>query len=329
MECAYCSSHWCSAEANLGEMFVRLLYLAGLAVGVVSLVALLGGSFWAFDLMSHFRVQYFGLLVLSGAILVVLKQRKKAGVLGSFAAFNIFLILPLFTGGGGVHAAASEGMSQRLMSVNLLSSNENTEATFAVVAEANPDVVLFLEVNDWWQSRLNERFASDYPFHDSRPREDNFGMSLYSKRPFEDFEVLHLGDEIPTMRVTFPNQGKPFHLFGVHFLPPMGKRGTAHRDAAFADLPAAISNLPHEIIVVGDLNATPWSYPFRRLLAVTKLQDSSAGFGFQPTWPTFLSVMSIPIDHCLHTSGVQILNRAVGKEMGSDHLPLIVDFQLR
>lgn len=310
-------------------MPVRLVYLGGLAVGLVSLVALLGGSFWAFDLMSHFRVQYLGLLILSGGLLAILKQRKEAGVLASFAAFNIFLILPLFSGGGAPIAAAAEGTSQRLMSLNLLSSNEDSEAVFAVVADANPDILLFLEVNTWWQTRLDAQFDKVYPFRDSRPREDNFGISLYSKVPLEDFEVIHLGDAIPTMRVTFSNHGKPFHLFGVHFLPPMGKRGTARRDAAFADLPAAMSNLPHDILVVGDLNATPWSFPFRRLLADTNLHDSSVGFGFQPTWPTFLPLMSIPIDHCLHTSGVQILNREVGGEMGSDHLPLIVDFQIR
>jgi endonuclease/exonuclease/phosphatase (EEP) superfamily protein YafD len=59
------------------------------------------------------------------------------------------------------------------------------------------------------------------------------------------------------------------------------------------------------------------------------VESACKPYGYQPTWPTFLSVMSIPIDHCLHTSGVQILNREVGREMGSDHLPLIVDFQIR
>jgi endonuclease/exonuclease/phosphatase (EEP) superfamily protein YafD len=310
-------------------MLLRFLYLAGLAVGVVSLAALLGGSFWAFDLMSHFRMQYLGLLILSGGLLAILKQRKEAGILASFALFNIILILPLFTKNGTPIESVDPSNSHRLMSLNLLSSNHESEAVFAVVATAKPDILLFLEVNHWWQTRLDTQFQQDYPFRDARVREDNFGMSLYSKVPLEDFQVLHLGDAIPTMRATFSNHGKPFHLFGVHFLPPMGKHGTARRDAPLADLPAAIADLPHEVLIVGDFNATPWCFPFRRLLATTELEDSSVGFGFQPTWPTFLSVMSIPIDHCLHTGGVEIMNREIGEEMGSDHLPLIVDFRIR
>ena len=57
-------------------MLPRLLYLAGMGVGVVSLLGLLGGSYWAFDLMSHFRLQYLVLLILASLSLLALKHKR-------------------------------------------------------------------------------------------------------------------------------------------------------------------------------------------------------------------------------------------------------------
>jgi endonuclease/exonuclease/phosphatase (EEP) superfamily protein YafD len=36
--------------------------------------------------------------------------------------------------------------------------------------------------------------------------------------------------------------------------------------------------------------------------------------------------MSVPIDHCLVSPEITILDRRLGPAVGSDHYPLIVDF---
>ena len=68
------------------------------------------------------------------------------------------------------------------------------------------------------------------------------------------------------------------------------------------------------------------SYPFRRLLRRTGLENSSQGFGVQPTWPNFNPLLRIPLDHCLHSSDISIVDRQIGEDVSSDHYPLIVDF---
>jgi endonuclease/exonuclease/phosphatase (EEP) superfamily protein YafD len=80
--------------------------------------------------------------------------------------------------------------------------------------------------------------------------------------------------------------------------------------------------------MVGDFNVTPWSPLFADLLRDSGLADSCRGFGWQPTWPTRLPAMfRIPIDHCLHGAGVAIVDRRVGPEIGSDHLPLLLELR--
>jgi endonuclease/exonuclease/phosphatase (EEP) superfamily protein YafD len=93
-----------------------------------------------------------------------------------------------------------------------------------------------------------------------------------------------------------------------------------------ASLTPLVQRLGAPVLLLGDLNASPWSYPFRRLLEGSGLRDGSLGRGFQPTWPTGLWPLLIPLDHSLHSAGIGIQDRIVGPAVGSDHYPVIVDF---
>jgi endonuclease/exonuclease/phosphatase (EEP) superfamily protein YafD len=80
--------------------------------------------------------------------------------------------------------------------------------------------------------------------------------------------------------------------------------------------------------VLGDLNATPWSYYFQRLVRESGLTDSSKGRGIHATWPAGLFPLRIPIDHCLLSPEIGVINKMTGNNVGSDHLPVVVDLQL-
>jgi len=81
-------------------------------------------------------------------------------------------------------------------------------------------------------------------------------------------------------------------------------------------------------VVAGDLNATPWSPIFHRVLDLGRLRDSREGFGLHRTWPSGIhALLRIPIDHVLVGEGVTVLRREVGPHIGSDHRPVIVDLR--
>jgi hypothetical protein len=50
---------------------------------------------------------------------------------------------------------------------------------------------------------------------------------------------------------------------------------------------------------MGDLNVSPFSPHFQALLSGGNLKSAAQGFGWQPTWPTFLPPAGIQIDHAL------------------------------
>ena len=78
------------------------------------------------------------------------------------------------------------------------------------------------------------------------------------------------------------------------------------------------------VIVAGDFNTAPWSSPFRKLLRLTNMRNTNAGYGMQSTWnsnsPTFLRM---PIDHILCSRKFKVTFRKVGGDVGSDHLPVL------
>ncbi|MEM7233873.1 MAG: endonuclease/exonuclease/phosphatase family protein, partial [Planctomycetota bacterium] len=82
-----------------------------------------------------------------------------------------------------------------------------------------------------------------------------------------------------------------------------------------------------QCLLLGDLNTTPFSPYFSKLLDETGLQNSARGFGLQASWPSLLSVLGIPLDHVLHSEDIVVVDRSTRAGAGSDHRAVIVDFQ--
>ena len=68
------------------------------------------------------------------------------------------------------------------------------------------------------------------------------------------------------------------------------------------------------------------SSPFyKNMVKSGKLRNARSGFGILPTWPTFMPLVYIPIDHFLVNKEIGVLKVRTGPKVGSDHLPLITD----
>jgi endonuclease/exonuclease/phosphatase (EEP) superfamily protein YafD len=92
-----------------------------------------------------------------------------------------------------------------------------------------------------------------------------------------------------------------------------------------------LQELPDPKICIGDLNTSSWSPFFQDLAEKTNLKNVREGFGLLPSWPTFMGFgwLMIPIDHCLVSSNIRVVKAQTGGRIGSDHLPLIVELELK
>lgn len=298
---------------------------AAALAGAGTIAGFLGRFAWWLELASHFRVQYFLLLALMAIVLAILRKPAAAGLCAGLAAVNFALIVPLYLGGPPPPPGAATRYRAMLVNVNKQTSG-NENRVLAAVRNHDPDFILFEEVDERWADRLKELWPA-YPYRTVDVRDDCFGIALLSKVPFEKSKIANVGHVgVPSVYGVLKADGTSFTLVGTHPLPPGSAEYAHYRNQQLDELPSFLARFKGPLILLGDLNASPWSPYFRKLIRATGLRDSSRGRGVQPTWPAFAWPMLIPIDHCLHNDGIVILEKEVGEDIGSDHLPVIVDF---
>ena len=301
-----------------------ILDIIGLGLLAATVFGFLGRLWWFFDLFSHFRVQYMQLCLPLIGIALWKRLNKRAIACVILACVNYALVLPLYSG----KPAPATSKTARAMLMNILAHNGNTERVLEAIEQADPDLLVLEEVTPKWADEL-KILHSTYPYRVAEPQEGCFGIMLLSKHPIKNSKVVFIGtEELPsiTADIYFPNG--EISVIGTHPLPPVGGRFSKSRNDQLAALPEIIHQQKHPVLLIGDLNVSPWTPHFGRLVKNSGLKNSMQGFGFQPTWPAQLPFLKIPIDHVLHSEGITIYNRMVGKSVGSDHLPVIVDFSM-
>ncbi len=299
---------------------VGILILLVAAAALVSLLGYLGRWWWPLDLLAHFRVQYFLALAVSMPLLWIAGRRRWAGLAGVLAAVNACCIAPYFFAPDC--AKESDGAGLRIVSINVNFTNDRADLVLDFVNQQSPDAVVVLEYTQAWQDGLASLEAA-YPY--VRLQSDT---ALYSRRPLSDVKVTQLGGVYaPAISATIDTDAGPLSLVAAHPISPVGGWRSRLRNRQLRELATLVNEQPHPVVLVGDLNTTPWSPYFTDLLRDAKLTDARRGFGVRPSWPEplRLSLLQIPIDHCLVGEGVCVRKFAVGSPVGSDHLPIVVD----
>ena len=82
-------------------------------------------------------------------------------------------------------------------------------------------------------------------------------------------------------------------------------------------------------IVLGDMNATPWSGALNQLGRVAGLENSMKGRGVQASWPALLGPVGVPIDQFLSSAELAVIKRDTGPTLGSTHRSVWVTIGLR
>jgi endonuclease/exonuclease/phosphatase (EEP) superfamily protein YafD len=305
-----------------------LLTAAGFLAVIGSLAGFVGRYAWWLDLGAHFRVQYTVLFALLAVCYAV--GRKKWWAVGA-------LCLMLLNGGvvvqqlyfGGASIENGRGPTLRAMLMNVNTKNGDPVKVLEVIRQENPALLVLEEVNSRWIEALEPLFA-EYPCHEYRVRLDNFGIALFSRYPCRETEILYLGEVgVPSIRAEVICCNAVITVLATHSLPPGGAEYSAYRNEQLERTGEYVAALEGPVLLLGDLNTTPWSYYFKRLLKRSGLKDGSRGQGFLASWPSFAPIFWIPIDHCLHSPELGIVDIRTGASSGSDHFPLVVDLVVR
>jgi len=289
-----------------------------------TLAGLGAGAHWFLDFFVHFPLHYLLVLAPVSLLLWAMRRYKSAAFCTACAIYHVFLLAPLFRGPPADGPPPEAAL--RVMEINLLRENGRTDEALRSIREAEADVVVALELTPAWLEHLAP-LRAQYPHVVAEAQDDCFGLGVFSKHPLTGARTLWLGyGWVPTLRLTVEADGRSLDVVATHAVPPKERTQTGARDEQLRDLAGLARERTRPLLIVGDLNITPWSPHFRALLREGGLMDSGRGHGLGGTWPSFVPAwLRIPIDHVLVTPELRVLNRSRGRSFGSDHVPLVVD----
>lgn len=303
---------------------MAVLLMAGAAGVTVSSLA--ARWHWASDLLSHFVVQSAACSAGSLAILSICRRCVLAGVASVLLLINLSRIVPMYL---AEEPEVGSGPTVRALAANLHRDNREHDRFIDLVQSGRPDFFVVMEIGDDWVRSL-QGLSDSYPYSIAQPREDNFGIALFSRWPIKGHRVHDLSQaRLPTLVASLDVRGQELTILATHPLPPIGRARSELRNQQLAEVGMLAANLPNPKLILGDLNITSWSPYFSELLRRSGMRDGRRGSGVQPSWPALPWLFRIPIDHTLVSADIHVVHRELGPPIGSDHRPVVIEFRVR
>jgi endonuclease/exonuclease/phosphatase (EEP) superfamily protein YafD len=157
-------------------------------------LGLLGKWHWLLDLCTHFRWQALVVCAVALGWAVAKRRRVVLGVALLSLALNGWLFFK-------IAAAPSSGNVRpdfmvRIVSLNVLTSNPDHAAVLTFLQQADADILFLMEVDQRWAQALQPLLLT-HPHHLIKPRQDNFGLALFSRLPLEELRLLSAEELAP------------------------------------------------------------------------------------------------------------------------------------
>lgn len=323
---------------DVGRILVLIL---GYFVIGISLVPLIRNDNWIFRIFEYPRAQK---LFLNVALVIAFifvadwenwHDRIFAVLLGTNLLYLFYQVFP-YTVLSRRQMMRSRNLEKgkhfRLMVCNVCQDNRQARLCLASIEENNPDIVILIETDAWWQSQLSP-LEESYPHRVLKPLDNTYGMLLYSRLELVDPVVKYLvEDDIPSVhtKVKMPS-GDVFFLYCLHPQPPVPNENprSTERDAELLTIAREAKACTFPVVVAGDLNDVAWSYTTELFMKVSGLLDPRRGRGFFNTFHARYWYLRWPLDHIFCSDHFQLYHLRRLPAMGSDHFPILVELCLK
>jgi endonuclease/exonuclease/phosphatase (EEP) superfamily protein YafD len=298
-----------------------------------TLGSFLGPWSWQLDLLSHFRPQLAVLGLVS--VIATIWARSWAALVASLVLtlVNGLPVVPYLANVRVSESRAAEGHERvRLLTFNLHGHSTRPDALRALLERESPDVVLLAEVPAETRAVIRD-WTGLYPHQilmDAGLPVDAVLLSRWEVRSRSvDRSVMRYRSTL-TARLCDPDsERRCFTLVGLHAEQPF--RGGAKRQQS--QLAGVVRQVKADstgaVVVMGDLNLTPWARGFRSLIEEAGLSDTATTRGLSATWRSRSAMFGLPIDHILVNSRFDVVGNRVGEDIGSDHFPVIAELVLK
>ena len=277
-----------------------------------------GPIIYELDVLGHFRLHFLLILILLFVLAAALRRwsalwRALLGVFVAMAGLS-----PLWETPG----TEKEGFALSVMTANVHHENPRTEEMVTALRGADADVLV---TNETTKAALSgaDPLSEIYPYRVALTTRGRILRTvIWSKFPMRDGTLL-LEDRIEpngAIAIVQLPDGREVSILGLHLAHAI-PGNQALQVAALGDITAT---LPRPLIVMGDFNASPWSYAVRQAEELTGTERVP---GYRVTWQGAYpspagpvpSVLGHAIDHILLSPGLRTEAVAVVDIPGADH----------
>jgi len=273
---------------------------------------------WWFSLLDFFRLQYAILAFFMILLGLSLGHFVAALLCFGIVALNFYRMRKFIPKISKSHSSHEK----TIVSVNAHEKNGSPEKLEALIIEANPHVLLVMEMTDDIEEALKEAL-SHYEYKLSNPVRDGFRIVLYSKTPLIHDQVTFYGpDDTPLLQAQTEINGCLYQIYSAHPKPALNKKWYRERHDYFSEIEKVITQEGLPTLVMGDFNSVPWETHFLQFLSNTGLKSSLSGHGYKITWPVYVPILGVPMDHILLSKDIEYSGLRVGPYVGSDHHPI-------
>ncbi len=283
------------------------------------------------DWFSHFPgTALVGSLVLTG-LLACIRFWKGVWLGIATILLSVILLAGPYLGSDSTLDGTMES-NLVVATANVLASNTRLDEVTAILPDA--DVISLIETTSPW-SRVLPAMKDRWPFQWSDLRDNPFGISVLTRSDVRSSEWIMLTPGgFPAFKLQINVDDIPVTILSVHAMSPQSLHMLSMRDAQFRMLSELIQEIPGNLILMGDLNASLWSSSLLKLMQETGLRNSRWAMGLSGiesgTWPVQApAIMRLPIDHCLVRGNIRALATRTFMIPGADHLGLEVELAVR
>ncbi|MFK0298899.1 endonuclease/exonuclease/phosphatase family protein [Brevundimonas sp. NPDC090276] len=310
--------------------FKAVIHLAALglltAPAAVALSALTRiGHRWT-DLLAQFTAPALAAtLVLT--LLYAVPRLRPAVIAGlGVTALLILAVWPQWLPRGGA-LPREGGPTLTLYSANLWAWNTDVEAITRSVHEANPDIVVLVELGDAPAAQL-DRVLAGYPHRVLTARVDRPSgaarAAIASRYPLT--AIADRPDGLVSVAATAQTPLGPVNIIGAHLTRPWPFQYQWGQITQATALAAIRQDMTGPVIAAGDFNSVSSARIGRQIQSETGMIPAP---GWPGTWPSAApSGVGMTIDQVWRSPDLALLERRLGRKTGSDHRPVITRFTL-
>ncbi|MES2827463.1 MAG: endonuclease/exonuclease/phosphatase family protein [Bacteroidota bacterium] len=316
----------------------QVLFYASAFVVIATVIPFIRHDYWIFRVFEYPRLQKLVLNVVLVALNIWFlpietHQKIVFGLLIINLIYLLYLVLPFTILGRRqiVSSTKPDGDNNiSLLVANVYQDNRESKKYIDLINQCDPDVVLMVETNLWWQQQMDE-IGERYPHQLKMPLENTYGMIFYSRLELRNGSINFLvEDDIPSIQVEAKlKSGQWVTLYCLHPEPPVPQENprSTERDKEILLVAKLAKECKLPVIVMGDLNDVAWSYTTELFGKVSGLLDPRRGRGFFNSFNAKYFFLRFPLDHIFCSADFTLSGIKRMDSCGSDHFPMCINFQ--